>query len=329
MVFAGHAACATESTVRLDAIKARGHVMCGISNGQAGFSELRDRGAWTGLEIDFCHALAAAVLGDRNAVKLVPVSAPDRMRALKGAEVDVLARGAPWTLSRETELGIRLAGVLFFDGHGFLVRRTQMVASALELSGASLCMLKNTANEQRVLQFFRARGMRVQLVTSERWENLVKQYGAEKCAALVGDLSVLALERSHAADPADHLILPELIGSEARGPMVRQGDEQWLAIVRWTLMALIGAEELGISSVNAETMRASQLPDVRRFLGLEANIGQPLGLKPDWAYQLVKQVGNYGELYERSLGVRSSLRLERGLNALWSKGGLMYAAPLR
>jgi general L-amino acid transport system substrate-binding protein len=313
----------------LDDVRARGHLICGVSEGIAGFSRADENGVWSGLDADFCSALAAATLGNRQAVKFRPLAESNRFHALSGGDVDVLARATAWTLSRDTELGIRFAGVSFYDGQGFLVRRGNAVTSVLELSGASICVLKGTSAEQGLADFFRRRQMRFQLVVSERWRDLVKAYAGGGCALLTGDVSLLALERSRLADSADHMVLPELITKEPLGPAVRQGDEQWLGIVRWTLNALLAAEEMGLTSENIDGSRGSDLQDVRRFLGLDANLGRAMGLERDWAYRIVKQVGSYGEIYDRSLGPQSALKLERGINNLWTKGGLMYALPLR
>lgn len=313
----------------LETVRSRGHLVCGVSEGTPGFSQAYEKGVWSGLDVDFCAGLAAAVLGNRDAVKFVPLTATDRFRALKAGEVDVLARSTTWTLSRDTEFGIKFAGILFHDGHGFLVRRVNAVGSVLELSGASICSISGTQSEQAVADFFGGRAMRYQLVTSQRWDEVVRTYNGGGCTALTGEVTTLALERSRMLHPAEHILLPELISKEPYGPAVRGGDDQWFAIVRWTVMALVEAEELGLTSATIEGMRASQKQGVRRFLGLEANLGQGMGLARDWAYQVVRQVGGYGELFERNLGARSALRLERGLNNLWAKGGLMYAVPFR
>jgi general L-amino acid transport system substrate-binding protein len=313
----------------LDAIRDRGHVLCGISEAQPGFSEATQSGDRSGLDVEFCRALAAAVFGSKNAVKFWPLSANDRFKALQSGDVDVLARGAAWTLSRDTEFGARFAGVLFYDGQGFLTRRGNAVASVFELSGASICALPGVMGEQGVKEFFGAQRMRYEIVTQDNWDDLVKAYVAGNCTVLTGDVSLLAVARSKLATPADHIILPELITKEPLGPAVRQNDPQWFAVVRWTLMALIEAEELGLSTGNVDARRASTEPDIRRFLGLEANLGQALGLPRDWGYQVVKNVGNYGEIFERSLGDNSKLKLARGLNNLWTKGGLMYSMPFR
>jgi len=316
-------------TSTLDTIRARGQLLCGIGEEQPGFSVVEPSGTRSGIDVEFCQALAAAVFGSKDAVKFWPLSANDRFKALQSGDVDVLARGATWTLSRDTELGARFTGVLFYDGQGFLTRRGNAVASVLELSGASVCALPGAMGEQGVANFFGAQRMRYQTVAQDNWDDLVKAYAAGNCTVLTGDISLLAEARSKLPVPADHIILPELITKEPLGPAVRQDDPQWFAVVRWTLMALIEAEELGLTSGNVDAQRASTDPSIRRFLGIEANLGQALGLPRDWAYQIVKNVGNYGEIFDRSLGAKSDLKLARGLNNSWTKGGLMYSMPFR
>lgn len=314
---------------RLEIVKARGHVNCGVGNGLAGFSRVNARGQWSGLDVEFCSALATAIFGSKDAVKFFNLSAADRFTALANGEVDVLARATAWTLTRDSELGVRFVGVLFHDGQGFLVPRGHAITSVLELSGASVCVLPGSSGERGVTDFFGQRKMRFQLVTSEHWDHLVRTYAAGGCTVLTGDISVLAFERSRFAAAGDHILLPELISKEPLGPAVKAGDEQWFSIVRWNYMALIAAEEFGLTSANVDAMRSSSVLDVRRFLGLEADLGASLGLARDWAYQVVKQVGNYAEIFDRTLGHGSDLKLDRGLNNLWSKGGLLYAMPLR
>ncbi|MGQ0672155.1 MAG: amino acid ABC transporter substrate-binding protein [Hyphomicrobium sp.] len=313
----------------IDAVRERGHVVCGVSEGTAGFSTVDGQGQWRGLDVEFCSAVAASVLGDKTAVKFRALSISDRFRALSGGEVDVLARSTTWTLSRDTELGLRFAGVLFHDGQGFMVRRAHALSSVLELSGASICAMAGTSADRALTDYFRQHQMRFQLVSAARWDDLMKAYASESCTLISSDISVLASERGFLANPGDHILLPEMIWKEPMGPAVRQGDEQWFAIVRWTLMALINAEELGLTSSNVDEARGSSNPTIRQFLGLESNLGQAMGLAADWVYQIVKQVGNYGEIFERTVGAKSTLRLERGLNDLWTRGGLMQSPPFR
>lgn len=312
----------------LDDVRARGYLVCGVSEGMPGFATVSPAGAWSGLDVDFCSAVAAAVLGNREAVKYRVVTPSNRFQALSAGEVDLLPRANALTLSRDTENGVRFVDTLFHDGQGFLVRRGHAVASVLELSGASVCVLSG-AGVQDLDDFSRTRRMRFQRIVTEEWADAVKNYADGACTVLTGDITVLAAERSRLATAGEHVILPELASKEMLGPFVRQGDEQWFAIVRWTLGALIGAEEFGISSANIEAMRTEPAPDVRRFLGLEADLGAPLGLARGWSYEIVRQVGNYGEMFERNIGLASPLALERGLNNLWTRGGLLSAGALR
>lgn len=313
----------------LDDVRARGYLVCGVSEQTPGFAAANEHGHWSGLEVDFCGAVAAATLGRADAVKFRPLAAGERFQALKSGEVDVLGRATTWTLSRDTDLGLRFVGVLLHDGQGFLVRRAHAVTSVLELSGSSVCVLSGTNSEQGLVDFFTRRQMRYQRVVAERWEDLVKAYADGGCTLLTGDVSTLAFERSRLPTPNDHMLLPEFIAKEPLGPIVRQGDEQWFSIVRWTLFALIAAEELELTSANVESARTSSVVEIRRFLGVDANLGQAMGLENDWAFQIVKQVGNYGEVFDRNLGAKSLLKLDRGLNNIWTKDGLMFAPPVR
>ncbi|WP_072392163.1 amino acid ABC transporter substrate-binding protein [Hyphomicrobium sp. CS1GBMeth3] len=319
---AGHAAT-------LDDVRARGHVVCGVTEDAPGFATASDDGTWSGLDIDFCKAVATAVFGDKTAVKYRVVTPANRYHALTAREVDLLPRAGGRTLSRDTELGVRFTDTLFHDGQGVLIRRGYAVASVLELSGTTICVMKDTPAAQAVETFFQSRKMRYQIVAAEKWTDVVKAYADGACTVLTGDVAMLAAERSRLAVPADHVLMQELISKEMLGPVVRQGDDQWFSIVRWTLSALIAAEELGISSQNVEAQRGSANADIRHFLGVEADLGQGMGLARDWSYQLVRQVGNYGEVFERNVGLKSPLALERGVNNLWTRGGLMSAGALR
>jgi general L-amino acid transport system substrate-binding protein len=322
-----NAASAPLST--LDAVKARGKVICGVQDHAAGFSEVSPRGTWSGMDVEFCSALATAVLGNRDAVKYLSLNAADRFKSLQDGEVDVLLGATSWTLTRDTELGARFTSTLYYDGQGFLIPRNHSIASVLELSGASICVLAGSTDETAISDFFGSRKMRYQLIQSEHWENLVKTYSDGACTVLTGNMTLLAYEKSRLSNGADQMMLPEMITKEPYGPAVRLGDDSWFAIVRWTAMALVAAEEMNISSGNIDMMKSSPSHEVRRFLGLDADLGAPLGLSRDWAYQLIRQVGNYGEIFDRTFGENSSLKLDRGFNNLWTKGGLMYAAPFR
>lgn len=326
---AAMAGVAGAGAATLDDIRARGQLVCGASGSSPGFSLVDGRGNWTGLDVDFCSALAAAILGSKSAVKFVALGPTDRYAALKNGSVDVLSDAANWTFSRDTDLGFRYAGVLFHDGQGFLVRRGEAVSSVLELSGSTICVLSGTNAEQALGDYFKSHQMKFQPVVADRWPDLVKAYEGGSCVLLTGDASLLALERSRMKRPGDHMMLAEFITREPLGPMVRKGDDQWFDIVRWTLMALVAAEDFGITAANVDTMRDTGGLEARRLLGAADNLGQSLGLPADWAARAIKQVGNYGEMFERNVGSRSALNMERGPNALWSRGGLMYAAPFR
>jgi general L-amino acid transport system substrate-binding protein len=320
---------ASVEAATLDDVKARGHLICGVSEGMPGFAELNNRGSWTGFDIDICAAVAAATLGRKDAVKYRVVTPASSFQALMSSEVDLLPRANARTLSRDTEYGVRYVETTFHEGQGFLVRRGYAVASVLELSGASVCVMAPSGAAQGLETYFQSRNMRYTVMASEQWADAVKAYADGACTLLTGDITALAAARSKLTTPTDHVILPELITKDKLGPVVRTGDEQWFSIVRWTIEALVAAEELGISQQNIDTLRASANIDVRRFLGLEADLGQSMGLSRDWSYQVIKQVGHYGEMFDRNVGTSSRLRLDRGANNLWTKGGLLSAPPLR
>lgn len=310
-------------------VKTRGHLVCGVDQDVAGFSSSDRNGNWKGLDVAFCRALAAAVLGDGMAVKFSPLAAAQRFKALHSGGVDVLSHHTTWTLSRDTGTGLRFVGPLYFDGQGFMVRKDLAVSSVLELSGASICANAGSLAQRKANDFLQSHRMRFEIVALEKMQNVLKAYETKRCDAYTGDVSGLATMRLKLKNPSDHIILPEIISQEPLGPAVRQGDEEWFSIVRWTLFALVAAEELGISSGSVTVMQNSTNPDIRRFLGLEGQLGMRLGLTNDWASRTIKAVGNYGELYDRHLGAKSLLHIARGLNRLWSRGGLMYAPPIR
>ena len=313
----------------LEAVRARGHLVCGAANGPKGYSTVNDEAVWSGVSVDFCRALAAAVLGDKDAVTFHPVHKSERFSALQAGEIDVLSSKVAMTSSRDTGLGIRFPGVLVFDGQGFMVRKAQGVASALELSGARICVVSDTADAQGIADYFGALRMPFELSKFDTWQDAVAAYISKSCQVLSADVSQLALERQHLADPSEQLILPELAARHLVGPAVRQGEEDWFSVVRWTLYALIAAEELGINSTNVDAMKSSPSAEVRKFLGVETDMGRRLGLSNDWTQRVVRQVGNYGEIFERHLGQKSPLKLERRLNNLAVKGGLHYAPSFR
>jgi len=322
-------AAQSASAQTLKAVKDRGMLNCGANGTLAGFGLPDAQGKWTGLDVDFCRAIAAAVLNDSEKVKYVPLSAKDRLTALQSGEVDVLARNTTWTSSRDTSLGLNFTGVNYYDGQGFMVRKALKVNSALELNGASVCVQQGTTTELNLADYFSANKMQLKSVTFATANEAVKAYDAGRCDAYTTDASALYAERLRVSDPNDHIILPEIISKEPLGPAVRHGDDQWFDIVKWTLFAMMNAEELNISSKNVDEALKSTNPEIKRFVGTEGNFGEQLGLGKDWAVRIVKQVGNYGETFERNVGLGSPLKIERGLNKLWTKGGIQYAPPIR
>ncbi|MCU0984776.1 MAG: amino acid ABC transporter substrate-binding protein [Acetobacteraceae bacterium] len=313
-----------------DAVKARGQVVCGVNSGVAGFSAPDSQGVWHGLDADYCRALAAAMFGDAAKVRFVGTSHQTRFPALQSGEVDILARNVTLTLTRDTALGFNAVGVLFFDGQGFIVPKRLNVTAAKQLDGASICVVAGSTSELNLADFARRERIRINPVVMGRFEEMVPAYNSTRCDAMTTDASQLAALRVSAiTNPADHVILPERISKEPLGPYVRHGDDQWFDLARFTLMAMIEAEELGITSENVDEMLKSQDPTIQRFLGVVPGYGKALGVEENWAYAIVKQVGNYGEVFERSLGKGGPIGLERGLNDLWTRGGLMYAIPAR
>lgn len=310
-------------------IQARGHLICGVGEGPRGYSTLSGDGVWSGISTDFCRALAAAVLGNRDAVKFRPVTKGERFAPLQSGDIDVLSRNIAITSSHDAGQGVHFPGVLVFDGLGFMVRRSQGVASALELSGARICVLAESADAERIGDYFGALRMPFEVSRLDKWQDAAMTYFNKGCQVLAADVSTLALARQDFPDPGAHIILPETAGKQPVGPAVREGDEEWFGIVRWTLYALIAAEELGITSSNVEAMKAPTTVEARRFLGIDADVGGRLGLPPNWTLQVIKQVGNYGEMFERNLGLKSPLKLERRLNNLAGNGGLHYAPSFR
>ena len=324
----GFAATAA-SAQTLNTVKSRGMLNCGANGTLAGFGLPDAQGNWTGLDVDFCRAVAAAVLGDGKKVKFVPLSAKDRFTALQSGEVDLLARNTTWTSSRDTSLGLNFVGVNYFDGQGFVVRKALKVNSALELNDAAVCVQQGTTTELNLADYFRANKMKLKTVTFATANEAVKAYDAGRCDAYTTDASGLYAEKLRLANSNDHIVLPEVISKEPLGPSVRHGDDQWFDIVKWTLYAMLNAEELGITQKNIDEMTKSTNPDVKRFVGTEGNYGEQLGLAKDWAVKIVKEVGNYGESFDRNVGEGSPLKIARGLNRLWTKGGIQYAPPIR
>jgi len=317
------------SAQTLAAIKSRGELICGANGTLAGFGLPDPQGNWTGFDVDFCRAIAAAIFNDPTKVKFVPLTAKDRFTALQSGEIDVLSRNTTWTLSRDTSLGLDFVAVTYFDGQGFMVRRALKVSSALELNGASVCVQQGTTSELNLADYFRANQMQLKTVTFATGDEARKAYESGRCDSYTTDSSGLYGERQKLAVPGDHIVLPEIISKEPLTPAVRHGDSQWTDIVRWTHFAMVDAEELGVTKANVDDKLKSDDPETRRMLGAEGQYGEALGLTNDWVYRIIKHVGNYGEVFERNVGQGSPLKIVRGLNALWTKGGIQYAPPIR
>ncbi|WP_457662707.1 amino acid ABC transporter substrate-binding protein [Sinorhizobium medicae] len=319
------------SAATLDDVKAKGFVQCGVNTGLAGFAAPNASGDWSGFDVDYCKAIAAAVFGDATKVKYTPLSAKERFPALQSGEVDVLARNTTWSINRDTALGFNFRPVNYYDGQGFMVRKELDVKSALELSGAAVCVQTGTTTELNLADYFKANNLQYNPVVFEKLEEVNAAYDAGRCDVYTTDQSGLYSLRLTLSKPDDHIVLPEIISKEPLAPAVRQGDDQWFDIVSWVHYALVQAEEFGVTQANVEEMKKSANPDVQRFLGVEADskIGTDLGLTNEWAVNIVKAVGNYGEVFDRNIGAGSPLKIERGLNALWNKGGLQYAPPVR
>lgn len=313
----------------LEDVKARGELLAGVNGELFGFGKPDEKGVWQGLDVDTARAIAAAVFGDANKVKFVPLNTKTRFTALQSGEVDVLTRNCTVTLSRETALGLNFAHVNYYDGQGFMVSKKLGVNSAKELDGATVCVLPGTTTELNLADYFRTNGMKMTPVVIDNNAELSKAFFAGRCDAFTSDASQLAGIRATAPNPDDYIILPEIISKEPLAPAVRHGDDKWYDVVNMATMAMIAAEEFGITSQNVDEMLKSENPDIQRFLGVTPGNGEALGVDEKWAYNIIKQVGNYGEVFERNVGVNTALKLERGLNALWTNGGLMYTPPMR
>lgn len=315
----------------LDTLRQRGTLKCGVTNGVAGFSAPDTQGHWSGLDVDICRAVAAAVLGDGHKVEFVPLNSKQRFSALQAGEVDILARNTTWTLSRDAALGLNFTTVTYYDGQGFLIPKKLKVTSAKQLRGATICTQSGTTSEKSIADWFHTQNIPVKTVVFENFEAAYKAFFSGRCQVFSTDASALAgLRNKEAAHPGDYMILPELISKEPLAPAVRRGDDEWFAIVKWVSNALIEAEELGITQAKADALKASSKdPAVQRILGSGEDMGKLLGLDKDWAYHAIKAVGNYGEIFERNVGPKSALGLPRGANALWTQGGLMYGLPVR
>ena len=314
----------------LDAVKARGQLVCGVNTSGPGFSSADSQGRWTGLDVDFCRSVAAAVLGDANKVKFVPLNSQQRFSSLQAGEIDVLSRNSTWTLTRDASLGVVFTGINYFDGQGFMVPKKLKIDSAKKLNGATVCVQAGTTSEKNVADYFGANGMKYKSVVFDTAEAITSAFFSGRCQVYTTDMSDLAGARTKAPKPDDYVILPQVISKEPLGPSVRRGDDEWFQIVRWTLFAQQEAEEYGVTQANVDEQKASNKdPAVQRLLGVSEDTGKLLGLDSQWVYRIVKQVGNYGESFERNLGPKTPVGLPRGLNNLWTKGGLVYAPPIR
>jgi general L-amino acid transport system substrate-binding protein len=320
---------AAASAQTLEKVKARGNVACGVNPSLLGFSSRDAQGNWSGFDIDLCRALAAAIFNDPGKVVFTPLGTAERLQALQADKIDVLSRNTTWTFAREAALKLNFAAVTYYDGQGFLVRRGKNATSALELDGASVCVQKGTTSELNLADYFRTNNMKYQLVALPDADQAVKAYDEGKCTVLTSDTSQLFAERLRLKAPDDHIVLPDIISKEPLGPYVRSGDNQWLSIVKWTHYAMINAEELGVSKQTIDEALKSNKPDVKRLVGADDNYGEQLGLTKDWAVRIIRHVGNYGEVFERNVGTGSQLAIPRGINSLWSNGGIQYAPPIR
>ena len=327
--WAALALTAPVAATTLDTVKTRGVLNCGVNLGLAGFSSPDDAGNWTGLDVDFCKAVGAAIFGPAAKIKYVPLAAKERFTALQSGEIDLLSRNTTWTMSRDTTQGLTFSGVNYYDGQGFMVKKASGVTSARQLKGATVCVQSGTTSELNLADYFRTNGIDYKVVVFEKQDESLSAYNAGRCDAFTTDASGLYAERLKLGAVDQHIVLPEIISKEPLGPVVRQGDEQWINIVRWTLFAMVGAEELGLTQSNITGMANAANPEVRRFIGVEGDFGKGIGLPRDWALQIILAVGNYGESFERNLGKGSRIAIDRGLNRLWTAGGLQYAPPIR
>jgi len=319
----------TLSADTLADVQKNGFVKCGVDGGLPGFSEVGSDGVYKGIDVDLCRAVAAATLGDAKKVKYVALNAKERLTALQSGEIDMLSRNTTWTQTRDTSLGLKFAGVNYYDGQGFMVNKKLGVKSAKELDGASICLQTGTTTELNVADYFRTNKMKYKLVSYDTNDQVLKGYETGRCDVLTSDQSQLYGLRIKLAKPDESIVLPEVISKEPLGPVVRQGDDKWFNIVRWTFNAMLTAEENGVTSKNVDAMLKTDNPDIKRLLGVEGEMGKNLGLAKDFAFQIVKQVGNYGESFEATVGMGSPLKIARGYNALWNQGGLQYAPPFR
>lgn len=313
----------------LESVKSKGHVQCGVTSGLPGFSQPDEKGNWTGIDVDTCRGVAAAVFGSGDKTEFTPLTAKERFTALQSGEIDVLSRNTTWTLTRDASLGLNFTGVNYYDGQGFLVTKKLGVDNAEQLDGATVCIQSGTTTELNLADYFRSKGMKFNPLVFDTSEQTVQGFAAGRCDVLTSDRSQLAALRSKLSDPSSAKILPNTISKEPLGPVVRQGDDQWFNIVKWALFVQVNAEELGITQANVDDMKKSDNPEVQRLLGTTGDMGEKLGLSADFGYNIIKAVGNYGEMYNRNVGPDTPLGLDRGLNALWTEGGIMYVPPVR
>src|SRR5215218_2612133 len=323
------AATGASGQATLNRVKQKGFLVCGSNPALPGFGMPDAQGNWTGFDIDYCRAFAAAIFNDPTKVRFIPLAGKDRFTALQSGEVDVLVRNSTMTMSRDTQLGLDFPAINYFDGQGFMVRKKLGVSSAKELNGASICTQQGTTTELNLADYFRANNLKYEVVAFATADETFKAYDSGRCDAFTTDASGLYAERLKASAPDDHIVLPEIISKEPLGPATRQGDAQWIDIVRWTHMAMVNAEEFGVTKANVDQMKNSPNPEIKRLLGTEGKYGEAVGLPNDWAVRIIKHVGNYGESFERNVGMGSPLKIQRGQNALWTKGGLQYGQPVR
>lgn len=329
VALASFATGATAQQTTLETVKARGNINCGVGQGTPGFAFPDDKGNWSGLDVDFCRAMAAAIFNDPSKVSFKPLTAKERFTALQSGEIDVLSRTTTWTMSRDTAMGLSFTGVMYYDGQGLMVPKKLGVKSAKELNGASVCVATGTSTELNLADYFRLNNMTYKPVVFEKADEVNAAYDAGRCDVYTTDQSGLYAQRLRLKAPGDHVVLPEIISKEPLGPSVRQGDFQWFTLTKWVYFALLNAEEAGVTQKNVDEMMKSANPEVRRLLGVEGEFGKAIGLDNNWIVKIVKGVGNYGEIYERNVGPETPLKIARGVNNLWSKGGLQYAPPVR
>jgi general L-amino acid transport system substrate-binding protein len=319
----------TAAAQTLKAVKDRGSLLCGVSQGLPGFSNPDDKGNWTGFDVDFCRAVAAAIFDDPKKAKFIPLDASERFKELQSRKVDILSRNSTWSMSRETSYDLYFPAVAYYDGEGFMLPKARNIDSALALNNSKVCVQSETTTQLNLADYFRANNMKYQEMKFGKLDEVFKAYDSGQCDVFTADVSQLYALRLNLAKPGDHVILPDVISKEPLAPVVRQRDDDWMMIVKWTLYAMINAEELGITSKNIGEALKSKKPDVMRLVGTEGAYGEELGLTRDWAARIIRHVGNYGEIYERNIGGESRLKIPRGLNQLWSAGGIQYAPPIR